>query len=67
MADAMKTGSEQMQLRQSVLASNKQTMYGMLEQRELHHGRISWEKKYLCIVIKAGRTWKKNEGEDIPL
>lgn len=34
-------------LRQGVLASNKLPTYGKPEQRRLHHGRFSWEKKYL--------------------
>ena len=31
----------------NVLASIKQTTHGMPGQLRLHHGRISWEKKYL--------------------
>jgi hypothetical protein len=36
-----------------VLASNKHTTNGKPEQHKLHQGRLSWEKKYLRIVIIA--------------
>ena len=47
MADMTAIAQREVVAQTNVLASIKQTTYGMPGQRRLHHGRISWEKKYL--------------------